>query len=403
MSSTDAATAPPAPAAGGASRTVLFLTVLVDLLGFGIVIPFLPLFAQQMGVGAAGVGLVLAAYSLTQLLFAPMLGKLSDRVGRRPIIMVGLFGSAAGYLIYGFAATFIELLLSRVVHGACAATVATAQAYVADTTGESERARGMGMIGAAFGLGFVLGPALGGLLGHRGLRVPVFFASGLSLLNLLLAALLLPESHRPARRSALELRRILEPLASLPRTLANRAFSSLFSLAFLFTFAFAALEATFALLAAQLYGYGAMGVGGLLAFAGLLQALTQGYLLGKIVGRTGEARLVRAGALAMALGLAPLASVSSHVLLFMLLGLVAIGYGLSSPSVASLLSRGAGSHGQGEVLGANQSALSMARIVGPIFGGLTYQFLAPAAPYFGAAALMVLALLLTRGLDRRPL
>lgn len=403
MSSTEAVKSPPAPGAGGASQAVLFLTVLVDLLGFGIVIPFLPLFAHQMGVGAAGVGLVLAVYSLTQLLFAPVLGKLSDRVGRRPIIMLGLFGSAAGYLIYGFAATFFELLASRVVHGACAATVATAQAYVADTTSESERAGGMGMIGAAFGLGFVLGPAIGGLLGHRGLRLPVFFASGLSVLNLILAAIFLPEPQRPAPRTRFELRRIFEPLASLPRTLANRTFSSLFGLAFLFTFAFAALEATFALMVARVYGYGALGVGGLLAFAGLLQAAAQGYLLGKIVRRTGEARLIRAGALAMACGLAPLAIISSHALLFVLLGLVAIGYGFSSPSVASLLSRGAGSHAQGEVLGANQSALSMARILGPIFGGLAYQFISPATPYVGGAALMVAALLLTRGLETPPL
>ena len=156
--------APPGTASG-ASRTVLFLTVFIDLLGFGIVIPFLPMFAERVGVGAVGIGLVLAIYSLMQFLCAPILGRISDRVGRRPIIMIGLLGSSVSYFIYGFANSFFLLMLSRAIHGACAATVSTAQAYIADTTGGEDRARGMGLIGAAFGLGFVLGPAIGGILG----------------------------------------------------------------------------------------------------------------------------------------------------------------------------------------------------------------------------------------------
>src|SRR5271157_3075992 len=171
----------PAPSRGGGSpRLILFLTFFVDLLGFGIVIPFLPLFAEKVGVGASAVGPILAVYSLTQLLCAPLLGRISDRVGRRPIIMLGLLGSSISYLIYGFAGSFLGLFLSRAVHGACAATISTAQAYIADTTDESNRARGMGMIGAAFGLGFVIGPAIGGLLGHSDLRLPGFFAAALT-------------------------------------------------------------------------------------------------------------------------------------------------------------------------------------------------------------------------------
>ncbi len=150
-----------------ASRPILFATVFVDLLGFGIVIPFLPMYAERLGVGAVGIGLILSVYSLMQFLVAPVLGRVSDRVGRRPIIMLGLLGSSLSYMIYGFAFSFPLLLISRAVHGACAATVSTAQAYVADITTEDQRAHGMGMIGAAFGLGFVLGPAIGGLLAVR--------------------------------------------------------------------------------------------------------------------------------------------------------------------------------------------------------------------------------------------
>jgi len=192
--------APSAQGRGGAPLAILFLTVFIDLLGFGIVIPFLPMYAEHMHVAAAGIGLILASYSLMQFLFAPILGRISDHIGRRPVIMLGLFGSSLGYLIYGLASSFFWLLLSRAVHGACAGTVSTAQAYVADTTTESERAHGMGIIGAAFGLGFVLGPALGGLLGHSSLRTPAFFAAALTFANLIFAALRLFR-RRPARLS----------------------------------------------------------------------------------------------------------------------------------------------------------------------------------------------------------
>ncbi|MGH7933239.1 MAG: MFS transporter [Candidatus Binataceae bacterium] len=375
-----------------ASLLILFFTVFIDLLGFGIVIPFLPMYAERLGVGAAGIGLVLAIYSLMQFLCAPLLGRISDHVGRRPIIMLGLLGSSIGYIIYGFAYSFVLLLVSRAVHGMCAATVSTAQAYVADTTPESKRAHGMGMIGAAFGLGFVLGPAIGGLLGHSSLRVPVFFAAALTFANLIFAAIYLPESHEPNSAVRLDFRRLIEPVIMLPRRLTRHRLSRLFSVAFLLTFTLSALEATFALMVPVVYGYGAFGVGGLLAYAGLLQAVTQGYLLRKIIDRAGEPRLIRIGALMLAVGMAPLASFSSHVALFVLLALISLGYGLASPSVASLISRRSERHQQGEVLGINQSALSLARIFGPIAAGLVYELLSPAAAYIGGGIIAMAAL-----------
>ncbi len=394
--------APDSARRSGAPLAILFLTVFVDLLGFGIVIPFLPMFAQRMGIGASAVGPILAVYSLMQLLCAPMLGRVSDRVGRRPIIMLGLLGSAASYLIYGFADSFWLLMLSRAVHGACAATVSTAQAYVADTTSESERARGMGMIGAAFGLGFVLGPALGGLLGHRSLRTPVFFASALTFVNFLFAAARLPESHEAAPGARLTLAHLVEPLVRLPRDLATHRLARLFSLAFLLTFALGALEATIALTVPRVYGYGSLGVGMLLAYTGLLQAVAQGYLLGRIVPRFGELSIVRIGAVTLAIGLAPLGSVGSHAALLVMLALIAAGYGLASPSVASLISKSSERDVQGEVLGINQSALSLARIFGPIAGAAAYAALGPAAPYVGGAIVTMVALILTREINLDP-
>lgn len=378
---------------------ILFLTVFIDLLGFGIVIPFLPMYAHMMHVGAAGIGLVLAAYSLAQFLSAPLLGRLSDHFGRRPIIMLGLLGSSFGYVIYGFAASFAMLLFSRIVHGACAGTVSTAQAYVADTTEESKRAHGMGMIGAAFGLGFVLGPAIGGLLGHDSLRMPVFFAAALTFANLIFAARALPESHEPNPAARLEWAGIVEPIVMLPRRLTSHRLSRLFSIAFLGTFAMAAFEATFALMAPRVYGYGPAGVGWMLAYAGLLQALVQGYVLRKVAPRMGERKLIGLGMIVLALGMAPMASTSSRAALFVLLALLSIGYGFASPSIASLISRLSERHQQGEVLGVNQSALSLARICGPIAAGIAYELIGPAAAYVGGGAVALAAFALALGIE----
>jgi multidrug resistance protein len=395
---------PPAATAApsGKSRLILFATVFFDLLGFGIVIPFLPMYATRLGVGAGAIGLLLSVYSIMQFIFAPVLGRLSDRIGRRPIIMLGLLGSSLSYLIYGFTDSFAGLLISRAVHGACAATISTAQAYVADTTEESKRAHAMGMIGAAFGLGFVLGPAVGGLLGAVSLRTPVLFAAALTFTNLIFAAVWLPESHHPqalaqdaapgARAGA---RAGSRWSLDLPRRLGrHRALAPLFVVAFLLTFAIAALEATFALTVPAVYGYAAAGVGGLLAFAGLAQAIAQGYLVGKLVPRTGEATLVVAGAASLAIGLAPLGSWSSHVALYGMLILIASGYGIGTTAVATLISRRTGRELQGEALGLNQSVLSLARVIGPIAGGLVYQAMGPAAPYLGGAAVAAVAMVL---------
>jgi multidrug resistance protein len=389
------AQAPHSAGSSHASRLILFLTVFIDLLGFGIVIPFLPMFVKQMGVSAFGAGLAFAIYSLMQFLCAPMLGRVSDRIGRKPVIMLGLLGSAASYVIYGFASTFFWLMVSRAVHGACAGTISTAQAYIADTTDEKDRARGMGMIGAAFGLGFVLGPAVGGLLGQSGLRLPVFFAAALTFANFIFAAIRLPESHHPDRSAPVDLHHFIAPILAIPRNLASHKLSRLFTIAFLITFALSALEVTFALMVPAVYGYGATGVGVLLAVAGVMQAVSQGYLLGRVVRRIGEIPLARWGLIAMAIGFAPMGTVTSHWVLFAGLSVLSLGYGLASPSIASLISRSTASHMQGEVLGINQSALSLARICGPVAGGLLYNAMGPAAPYLGGTAVAVLALTIT--------
>jgi DHA1 family tetracycline resistance protein-like MFS transporter len=387
----------PAPQQPGrGALTILFATVFVDLLGFGIVIPFLPLYAARLHVSAFGIGLILSSYSLMQLITGPLLGGLSDQYGRRPVIMLGLMGSSVSYVIYGFANSFMLLLISRAVHGACAGTIATAQAYVADTTSGSERAHGMGMIGAAFGLGFVLGPALGGILGHSDLRVPVFFAAAITFLNLIGAAVALPESHHGAKSPKPLWRAMANPLLTLPGRLVRNRLSGLFATAFLLTSAMAGFETTFAMMVAQIYHYSARGIGELFTLAGLLQALTQGYLLRKMVMRLGELRLVRTGMLIFAAGMAPMASCPNRQLLWLLVGMLSVGYGLASPSIASLISRSTPAQLQGEILGINQSALSLARICGPVFAGFIYQAFVPSVAYLTGAVAALSALALIR-------
>jgi DHA1 family tetracycline resistance protein-like MFS transporter len=385
-----------------APLAILFATVFIDLLGFGIVIPFLPMYAERLRISAFEIGLILSSYSFTQLIAAPVLGRISDHVGRRPIIMIGLFGSSASYLIYAFARSFPMLLLSRVVHGACAATVSTAQAYIADTTSDEQRARGMGMIGAAFGLGFVVGPALGGVLGHSSLRTPALAAAAGTALNFVFAAIALPESHPPERSARLHWGDLTKPLLLLPAQLTRHRMARLFLIAFLATFAMALFETTFALIAPLVYGYDASGVGGLFAYAGLIQVITQGYLLGIIVKRAGETRLIRLGLLLFATGMAPLASVESRAMLFALLTALSLGYGLANPLIATLISKRTAHGLQGEVLGVNQSALALARIVGPVTAGFMYAATGPAATYIGGGIVGITALLLAGGLGRQP-
>jgi len=381
----------------GSARLILFITVFIDLLGFGIVIPLLPMYATRLGISFFGIGAIMAIYSLAQFIFAPILGRISDRIGRRPVIMLGLLGSSAGYLIYGLAGSFVGLFLSRAVHGMCAATVSTAQAYIADTTDESNRARGMGMIGAAFGLGFVIGPAIGGLLGRSDLRMPGFFAAALTFLNLIFAAIRLPESHEPEPDARIDASVMVAPIRDLPRQLFAHHLARLFSIGFLATFALAAFETTFAIMIPIVYGYGPAGIGTLLAFAGLMQALAQGYLIGKVVQRIGEAKVLALGIVLFAIGLAPMANLPTLSTLLLALALLSIGYGFASPALASLISKQTERALEGEALGINQSASSLARILGPLAGGMAL-WLGTSAPYVGGAAFALMAFILARSI-----
>jgi multidrug resistance protein len=384
-----------APARGRSPLAIVFATVFLDLVGFGIVIPLLPLYAQRFGAGPVAVAWLLAVYSLMQFLFAPWWGRVSDRVGRRPILLLGLFGSAASYLAFGLAGSLGVLFAARALGGFAGANIGVAQAYVADVTRPEERARGMGMVGAAFGLGFIFGPAIGGLLSHYGTAAPFFGAAAVTLANALLALVRLPESLPPERRSAhprgfgvVERIRALMGADTPPRL------RGIYAVVFVATVAFAALEATFSLWADARWHLSRQGISWLFVFIGVVGAITQGGIVGRLAPRIGVGRAAAGGILLIALGMAGLALAPSIPLLLPPLALIAFGHGTASPSLSTLISHHGGPGDQGRLLGINQSLSALGRVVGPVWGGLALAHLGLGAPFLTGAVLAAGAALL---------
>ena len=368
---------------------VLFVTVFIDLIGFGIVLPLLPFYAQHFGANALLVGLLSTSFSLMQLLFAPVWGRLSDLVGRRPVILVGLLGSSISYLTFALAPSLTILFLSRILAGIAGANISTAQAYIADSTQPENRAKGMGLIGAAYGLGFTVGPAMGGILSQYGYAVPAFLASALALANFGAAWWLLPESRNPSEVTY----RIERGLnwQRLRTGIQHPELGVFLILFFIATFAFANLEATFALMTARKFGFDARANGYLFAYIGVLITIVQGGLTGRLAKRFGERRLISVGLFCMIFGLGLLPySLGLKSLLLVLVVLVG-GQGSTNPSISSLISQSASTEDQGGILGVAQSLASLARILGPIWGGFTFDALGFQYPYLTGSLFMAVA------------
>jgi predicted MFS family arabinose efflux permease len=312
---------------------------------------------------------------------------LSDRVGRRPIILLGLLGSCLSYLAFGMASTLTALFAARIFAGIAGANIPTAQAVVADLTTPENRAKGMGMVGAAFGLGFIFGPAIGGFLSRYGYSVPAFFASGLSLANFVAAWFFLPESLKPEHRATERVGRI----DALRSALARPHLPLLLVIGFLVVAAFSAFEATFALFAERSYGFGASSIGYVFAFVGIVLVIVQGFLVGKVVKKIGEHHIVPASLAIVAIGLLMIPATRSVAALLVANGVMAVGMGFNSPSLMSLVSRYSAAEDQGGVMGLTQSLNSLARIVGPLWGGFAFDHLGIGMPYITSAAVMGIA------------
>lgn len=367
---------------------VICLTVFLDLLSFGMVIPILQIYAHDFGVSWERTGWLLSIYSVMQLIFAPLWGRVSDRVGRRPVLLVSIFGSCASQLGYALAPSFTMLLVARGLAGVCGANVGAAQAYVADITDERARAGALGIVGAALGLGFVFGPFIGGELGRVSVRLPFFCASALAAVNFLLALWLIKEPVRPGGRAQ---RAHGLSLTGLGEVLADRRLAGLMLLFLIVTFGFSIMEGTLAPYCTLRFGFDRQHIGRLFALAGVVIVLVQGGAVRRLVPRLGERWLVLCGVALLGAGFSLLGTAEGRWQLWLGMVVMATGSGLNNPALSALISRLAGGH-QGSVLGVSQAMGSLGRILGPLAG--TAMFVrGPAQPFALAAACMAGALL----------
>lgn len=376
---------------------VLFLVVFIDLVGFGIVLPLLPRYASDHGVSGFEQGLLLASFSAMQFVFAPLWGRLSDRIGRRPVLMAGLAGSVLSYALFAVADSYALLLASRIAAGIFGATIGTAQAYIADVTSDADRGKGMALIGAAFGIGFTVGPAIGGIAGAEHSGLPGWIAAGLSAGALLFAWRALPEPARHAARREGG----LFGFGGLRHVLATPTLPLVVGLQVLTTFVFANFESTLSLLTKVRFEYTTRENGLLFTFVGLCLVVAQGAVVRRMMPRVGELNFCVTGTVLLAAGLAWLAVVASLAPLLMALAVVVFGFAMLTPSLSSLLSRRSPAHIQGEVLGINQSGLSLARVAGPLVGNVLFVR-GDALPAAGGAVLMGLCVLAALRLRSRP-
>lgn len=348
----------------------------IDLVGWGIVLPILPLYAEEFTDSPALIGLLVASFSVMQLLFAPLLGRLSDRVGRKPVIVVSLVGTAVGYLVMGLAGSLAVLFAGRIIDGISGGSISAASAAVADMARPEERARLLGLLSAAFGIGFVAGPAIGGLAALGGDHVPFFVAAAIAGINALVAVRRLPETRVSGDPTPVEEIEIG----------AQRGVRRLVSVAFVAMIGFTAFEATFALLVDRRFGLGLAGTSAVFVGIGLGLALVQGGAVRPVVARLGEQATVRAGLALDVSGFLLLAAATSWAVLVAGLALVVAGQGLVSPALTSLVAEAAGHRRRGALLGMQQSANALARVVGPVAGGALFGW-ATGAPYVLAAVL----------------
>jgi DHA1 family tetracycline resistance protein-like MFS transporter len=370
---------------------IIFLTILVNLIGFGIIIPLLPFYAQTFGASPLAIGLLFASFSVAQLFASPVLGAWSDKWGRRPVLIFSLVGTVVSFVMLALAHSLAMLFAARIVDGLSGGNITTARAYIGDIATEENRAKSFGMLGAAFGLGFIIGPGLGGLFAHISYTAPIWAAAAITVAATLLAWFWLPETvHRVNAVSG-------SPWRALRELSGRPGLRLLLTIDFLYWASFAVYQTTFALFGARRFGFDATHTGYLLASFGFLGVLVQVGLVGPVVKRLGESRTLTVGLVFAAIGWG--GSAMTHALPVFIAMLVpgAIGIGLCNPSLVSLVSGAAGKHERGRVQGAAGALESLGRTIGPVWGNGVLQWAGEGVAY-GSAALVLLgtAVLTTR-------
>jgi len=384
----------------------LFLTVFIDLVGFGIVLPLLPFYAERFGATPLTVTLVVSAYTFSQFVFAPIWGRISDRFGRRPIILLTVFGTMVGYLWLAFTDSLLTLFLARAFTGAMASNMAVIHAYVADVTAPEKRARGMGRMGAAHGMGFVAGPAIGGLLAgadpvNPDFQMPFFIAAALSGIAFLLAVFSVRESVSAEARAAAALRPRQNRIAKFIDSLSRPQLGLLFLLMTMTPFVFSGIESTFVMWSERALGWGPEQNGYLYTFMGVVAVIVQGLLVGPLTSRFGERRLIVLGPVMMFIGVAMLPFGTGFVWLYAAFGFIILGTCITNPCLNSLISQRASATEYGSLLGVAQSCSGLARITGPIWGGFVFGALGRDWPYFSGAVVMAAMFFLALWAQRR--
>ena len=379
---------------GSARLGVLFSVIVVDLIGFGIVVPILPFWSERFGANGLILGLLVASHAAMQFLFSPGWGRLSDRIGRRPVMLITIAGTALSLLFLGLADSLVQIFMARLLSGIFGSNISVATAYVTDVTDEADRTRWMGMIGASFAVGFTLGPPIGGLLSRAGHGTPMLVAAGMAALNFVWATIQLREPARRAERPPSSMTGRLDVLR-------DPILRRICFVYFLFSVAVTQLETTFAFLMSHRFGYDELGVGLVMLAMAILIGGIQGGAMKRLAARFHERRLILAGLVLMALAFLSVPFPRSVALLMIPLAIAAVGRGTSQPPMMSLISQSADAASRGIVMGVFQSCASAARVVGPLVAGALYDQ-DQDYPYWLAGGLLVIGALTALQIHDRP-
>ncbi len=386
----------------------IFVTILIDKVGESLIFPILPFLVERFRSDAFTLGMLVSSFAIAQFVAIPIISGLSDRYGRRPVLLVCVLGTAVSYYMFGLAASLWVLFLSRIIDGITGGVAPTAQAYIADISAPEDRAKNFGLTGAAFGLGFILGPALGGALANISLNLPVFVAGTIALLNFIWGYFVLPESLEQDQRRPFT-RRDLNPISQLSDLLKNPQIQGLVTGFFIFNFAFAGFSSIFVLFLDHRFGWGPNQAAAVFVFIGVLSTVVQGGLIRQLLPRFGEAKLTVAGLLmiAIAFGGIVLIPAEGPILLpalYTTQAFLAFGVGLIIPSMRGLISNRVSNQEQGKTLGGNQALQSIAMILGPLWAGWMFDHSGVLSPFWIGALLMLMAVGFTlTNLPRRQL
>ena len=367
----------------------IILVVFIDLLGFSLILPLLPYYAKTFNANQTTTGILIASYAVMQLIGAPILGRLSDRFGRRPILLLSVFGTFLGFLLLGFANALWMLFASRIIDGLTGGNLSVAQAYISDVTDAKDRSKGLGMIGAAFGLGFIIGPVTGGLLSQWGYAVPAFAAATISFLNLILIYAWLPESLTAEKRSQMAEKRPAITLNALLVAFQRPFTGSILITRFFFGLAFAIFQTIFSLYALAKFNLTARDTGFVLTYVGVLSVIVQGFLVGRLTNRFREDILITASVVLMGISLLGWALAPSLLWLYIIMTPTALSGGLLNTLLSSTLTKAVAPQEIGGILGLSASVESSTRIIAPLLGGVLLQQIGAWAPGAFGAIIMV--------------